>query len=247
MIISPARLRFFIVILSISVFPRISLAQAPEAMLIGDFSRLSVGDNLPTDWKPLTFKRIKQHTIYSVVKDEERSVIKAQSNQSASGLVREVSIDLRDHPIIEWRWKVANLIDKGNPHHKGGDDYPARIYITFFQDQDKLGFADKIARKIAGHDIPHSGLNYIWDNKTPIGNILTNAYTDRLRMITVESGSDKLNLWQTEQRNVLDDYRKAFGAEPPLISAIAIMTDSDNTEESATAWYGDIRFKKIAQ
>jgi hypothetical protein len=46
---------------------------------------------------------------------------------------------------------------------------------------------------------------------------------------------------------VLEDYRKAFGAEPPLMAGIAIMTDADNTEESATAWYGDIRFKKLSR
>ncbi|MEY4730260.1 MAG: hypothetical protein RL020_1418 [Pseudomonadota bacterium] len=225
----------------------IASAQAPDSMLVGDFSRAPLGNNPPAEWKPLSFKRIRQHTSYSVIKDEDLHVIKAESNHSASGLVNDVSIDLRDYPFIEWRWKVANLIDKGDPHEKAGDDYPARIYITFAQDQSKLSFADKIARKISGQDIPHSGLNYIWDNKTPINSILPNAYTDRLRMIVIQSGSDKLNQWQTETRNVLEDYRKAFGKDPPLISGVAMMTDTDNTGESATAWYGDIRFKKIAK
>lgn len=222
-------------------------AQTPDSIVVGDFSQAALGDNLPADWKPLTFKRIKQLTHYSVIKDVDRNVIKAQSNQSASGWVHHVQIDLREYPIIEWRWKVDNLISKGDPRHKESDDYPARIYITFFQDQSKLNFADKIARKISGQDIPHSGLNYIWDSKTPIGTIMPNAYADRLRMITVESGSEKINQWQTETRNVLEDYRKAFGKEPPLISGVAIMTDTDNTEAAATAWYGDIRFKKSAQ
>lgn len=222
-------------------------AQAPDTIAVGDFSRASIGDTLPTGWKPLTFKRIKQHTQYSVAKDDNRNVIKAQSNQSASGLVKNVSIDLREYPVMEWRWKIANLIDKGDPQQKAGDDYPARIYLIFGQDQNKLSFTDKIARKLSGQDIPHSGLNYIWDNKTPVGTILPNAYTDRLRMLVVQSGGDKLNQWQTETRNVLEDYRKAFSAEPPLISGVAIMTDTDNTNESATAWYGDIRFKKLSR
>jgi Protein of unknown function (DUF3047) len=239
-------LKISVFILSTFVFSNFSSAQTPETMLVGDFSRLSAGGDLPAEWKPLTFKRIKQHTIYSVVKDEERNVIKAQSNHSASGLVNNVSIDLRDYPFIEWRWKVSNVIEKGDPHHKDGDDYPARIYITFAQDQGKLSFADKVARKLSGQDIPHSGLNYIWDSKTPINSILPNAYTDRLRMITVESGSEKINQWHTKTRNVLEDYRKAFGKEPPMISGVAIMTDTDNTNETATAWYGDIRFKKSA-
>jgi hypothetical protein len=247
MIIFRSYFPFCISIISVFALSTISLAQTPDTMLIGNFASAAVGNNLPAEWKPLTFMRIKQHTIYSVVADEDRNVIKAQSNDSASGLVNHTTIDLREYPIIEWRWKVANVISKGDPQHKEGDDYPARIYITFAQDQSKLSFTDKVARKISGQDIPHSGLNYIWDNKTPIGKIMPNAYTDRLRMLVVQSGGEKLNQWQTEQRNVLEDYRKAFGAEPPLISGVAIMTDTDNTNETATAWYGDIRFKKSAK
>jgi Protein of unknown function (DUF3047) len=242
-----ALMRYFSLLLFYFIFAPMAFAQAPDAVLVGDFSRAAVGDSVPSEWKPLTFKRIKQHTLYSVVKDNERNVIKALSNHAASGLVKSVSIDLHEYPIIEWRWKVANVIDKADPRRKDGDDYPARIYLIFGQDQNKLSFTDKLARKLSGQDIPHSGLNYIWDNKTPIGTSFPNAYTDRLRMWVVQSGGDKLNQWQTETRNVLEDYRKAFGAEPPLISGVAIMTDTDNTGEEATAWYGDIRFKKAAR
>ena len=54
----------------------------------------------------------------------------------------------------------------------------------------------------------------------------------------------RLNQWLNEERNVYEDYKKAFGEEPSMISGIAIMTDTDNTGESATAYYGDILFKK---
>ena len=63
-------------------------------------------------------------------------------------------------------------------------------------------------------------------------------------MIVVESGEAKLNQWVNEERNIYEDYKKAFGEEPPMISGFAIMTDTDNTGESATAYYGDIVFKK---
>jgi hypothetical protein len=59
-------------------------------------------------------------------------------------------------------------------------------------------------------------------------------------MIAVESGPELAGQWVTVRRNVVDDYRKAFGEDPPQVGAIAIMTDTDNTGESATAWYGDI-------
>ncbi len=222
-----------------------AFADTPLIIEAGKFSRLNPGDALPADWKPLTFKSIEQHTVYSLVKDDDHTVIKADAKQSASGLTHAMKIDAKEYPILQWRWKVGNLIDKADPHSKAGDDYPARIYITFEQEASKQTFGDKLARKIYGKDIPHSGINYIWDSKTPIATVLPNAYTKRLRMIVVESGPAKLNQWQDEERNVYEDYKRAFGEEPPPISGVAIMTDADNTGESATAWYGDIRFKKL--
>jgi hypothetical protein len=76
----------------------------------------------------------------------------------------------------------------------------------------------------------------------PKGTILPNAHTDRVRMIVVESGRGQVGQWVAEERNVYEDYRRAFGAEPPMISGLALMTDTDDTGESATAWYGDISF-----
>jgi hypothetical protein len=74
--------------------------------------------------------------------------------------------------------------------------------------------------------------------------MVPNPYTDRVMMFVVESGTTKLNQWVNEERNVYEDYKKAFGEEPPMISGVAIMTDTDNTGESATAYYGDIFSKK---
>jgi len=64
------------------------------------------------------------------------------------------------------------------------------------------------------------------------------------KMIVIESGKESLNNWVIEERNIFDDYVMAFGEKPPMISGIAIMTDSDNTRESAIAFYGDILFKQ---
>ena len=73
--------------------------------------------------------------------------------------------------------------------------------------------------------------------------MLQNAYTDRVQMIVVRSGNAAANQWVSEERNVLEDYRRAFGEEPPLVSGVAIMTDTDDTGGKAVAWYGDIGFR----
>ncbi len=213
---------------------------------IGNFSKQMPGNPLPTAWQPLTFKKIKQHTQYRFVDDNGQTVVQANSLNAASGLIRKVSIDPRRFPHITWRWKVDAVYAKGDVSRKDGDDYPARIYITFAYDPDQVGFFEKAkyetARLIYGETPPLAAITYIWANRAPAGLSIANAYTDRVKMIVLQSGADRAGQWREEKRDVYADYEKAFGRKPTLISGVAIMTDSDNTGESASAWYGDIVF-----
>jgi hypothetical protein len=83
---------------------------------------------------------------------------------------------------------------------------------------------------------------YIWENRAPVGSVIENLHTSRIRMIVADSGETNLGAWREETRNVYEDYRRAFGEEPGRIRSVAIMTDSDNTGEDAEAYYGDIAF-----
>jgi hypothetical protein len=209
--------------------PNRSQAESPATIEIGAFSAAIPGGPWPDGWKPLTFPKIPQHTIYRLVKDGDRVAVNATSQAASSGLTKEVLIDPREYPVIQWRWKVSNVLTAGNVAKKEGDDYPARIYVTFQYDSQQVGLFGKAkyeaAKLIYGQYPPH-------------------PYTEQVHMIVVETGSAKLNTWITEERNVYEDYKRAFGQEPPMISGVAIMTDTDNTGESAEAYYGDIAFKK---
>ena len=222
--------------------------QPAEVIEVGKFSGEAVGNILPAGWKPLTFKKIERHTAYTLVKEGNTIVVKAVAEASASGLVREIKINPKEYPIVQWSWKVSNILKKGDVHRKEGDDYPARIYITFEYDPGKLGFFEKtkyeMIKLLYGQYPPIGAINYIWESKAPEGTMVPNPYTDRVMMIVVESGEAKLNQWVSEKRNLYEDYRKAFSKEPPMISGVAIMTDTDNTGESAVAYYGNIVFKK---
>ena len=225
-----------------------SSAQSQHIIEVGKFSAESIGNVLPSHWKPLTFKKIERHTAYTLVEDNSTVVVRAEAEASASGLTREIKINPKEYPIMQWQWKVSNILKKGNVYQKDGDDYPARIYITFEYDSSKLGFFEKVkyeaVRLLYGQYPPLGAINYIWESKAPIGTMVPNPYTDRVKMIVVESGEEKLNQWVREERNVFEDYKKAFGEEPPMISGVAIMTDTDNTGEKTISYYGDILFKK---
>jgi hypothetical protein len=224
-------------------------ADTPTILDVGRFSGNRPGSGHPEGWKPLTFKKIPKLTTYELVKDGDVVVVKATSEAAASGLVKEVKVDPSTFPIVRWRWKVENVLTRSDVTRKSGDDYPARLYITFQYDPDKISFAKKLkykAGQVLFGDIPIAALNYIWDSKTGVGTIVDNAYTDFAKMIVVESGAAKVGAWVEESRNVYQDYKQAFGEEPPLINGVAIMTDTDNTKERAIAYYGDIRFARAA-
>jgi len=224
-------------------------AQSDAVLEVGRFSAGTPGQAVSDGWTPLTFSNVKQHTRYELVNDGSLAVVKARSESSASGLIRKTRIDPREYPIMRWRWKVENILAKSDILRKDGDDYPVRVYVTFEYDPARTSLfrlAKYQAARLIYGDIPIAALVYVWDSRAPAGLFVDNAYTDFAKMVVVRSGPDAVGTWVEEERNVYDDYMKAFGEAPPMIKGVAIMTDTDDTKESATAYYGDIVFKKEA-
>ncbi|MEM8601097.1 MAG: DUF3047 domain-containing protein [Bacteroidota bacterium] len=214
----------------------------PRTFAIGPFSQVAPGE-LPAGWKPMPLGRIQGST-YETVESAGVTVVRAHADDSASGLVREITIDPRDFPVLEWTWKAEGVLDKGSVMRRNGDDYPARVYITFDYDEADLSTSERIkyraARALSGQDIPLRALSYIWSNDARSDAPVPNPYTDWVMMIPVEGGTQNLGRWVSERRNIVEDYRRAFGERPPAITGIALMTDADNTGESVTAYYGDL-------
>ena len=117
-----------------------------EVLPVGDFSSFAPGENLPSSWEPMIFEEIERHTRYSLVPAPENgaTVLKAESKNSVSGLIRKIRIDPRRYPILRWRWRVTRIFPEGNVRKKSGDDYPARIYISFEYDPDKLSLFQRV-------------------------------------------------------------------------------------------------------
>jgi hypothetical protein len=195
-------------------------AAGAERLLIDDFE-----GGLDPAWEARSFRG---QTSYRVVADAGNRVLQAESRGAASGLVRRLDVDPRDYPILTWRWKVAGTIPQGDERTRAGDDYAARVYVIF-----PHWFFPKTRT-----------LNYIWANRLPAGEFLPNAYTANAVMIAVQSGPEQAGRWLTERRDIVADFRRAFGEEPPRIGAIAIMTDTDNTGSAANAWYDDLMLER---
>lgn len=196
------------------------------------------------DWKPLVFPKIARHTRYGLEKAGENSVLRADADGSASAIVHKSRFSVRSYPKIRWRWKVEKVLEKGDATTKAGDDYPIRVYVIFQYDPEKASFGERIkygaAKAIYGEYPPHSSLNYIWANRRHAEFVLPNTYTDKARMLLLESGPAKAGTWVDEERDILADYRLAFGTEPPDTATVAVMADTDNTGERVTAWVDDL-------
>lgn len=169
-------------------------------------------------------KSFKGETSYRIVQEDGKTVLKAHAKAAASGLSKKLKFNPHTYRYLKWSWKVSGTVAGGNEKTKQGDDYAARVYVVF---------PGRFFWQMRA-------LNYIWANKLPVGDYVPNAFTSNAMLLAVESGNEKAGQWVSEERDILADYRRVFGEDPPEAGAIAIMTDTDNTGTEATAWYGEI-------
>lgn len=207
-----------------------------QVLLKEDFDTLE-------SWEPLVFEKIPKHSDYAV----KNSILIAKSDASASGLRFVENYDIYKYPILRFKWKVDNVYQKGDASSKDGDDYPIRVYVMFAYNRDKASFFDSVkyslAKSFYGAYPPHSALNYIWANKKQVSDIITSPYTDKSKMIVLDAQSLHVGSWREHSVNVLEDYKRAFGENPPAKVSLAIMNDSDNTGESSVSYVDFIEIK----
>ena len=155
-------------------------------------------------------------------------VLCAESWKAASGLIREIRVDLNQTPFLNWSWQIEKAFVRNDEKTKQGDDYPARVYVVI--DDGPFFWQTK-------------ALNYVWAGRASPGSLWVSPYiSDNVRLIAVESGNARTGAWRHEKRNVMNDLKRAFGRSIGQIDAVAIMTDTDNTQNRAKACYGDIFF-----
>jgi hypothetical protein len=212
------------------------------------FSTAAALDVLPLGWQPYRLARFKKNTEYRLVPIEGTVALRAVAESSASALRYETTVDVHEYPWLTWRWMVTDVIAEANNSHAHVEDSPARVVVTFEGGRDQLPDAEQInydlAKAMFGRDMPYATLMYIWENHLPEGEIITHHRTTRIKMVVAGSGQKDLRRWHEKRMNLLEDYRRAFGEEPPRVNSVGVMTDSDNTGTRAEAYYGDIRFQR---
>ena len=191
---------------------------------------MSAGETLPDGWKLQTFSKVEKATIYQVIAEEgsPTPVIAAVADRSAAGMVRKLELDPNQYRRLRWRWKISSLLEHAQLTKKTGDDCAARVLVSFGSNWFKGG-------------VPRGTLCYVRGSTEPVGTMFTSPYLSDVVSIVVASGAESVGSWETIERDLVEDYQRAFGEEPGKIRAISLMTDTDNTGSAVSAWYGQIQ------
>jgi len=206
------------------------LAAAADQVLIEDWTAYKVGTTgLPGEWKAQNWGTPNYQNL-RIVDDGGRPALYMKSANDSSTINREIKgkIRLKDTPILEWQWKSIVLPKGANSCKKATDDQAGQVFLLWPR------FPEAVRSRIIG---------YVWDTTQPVGTICKSEKTGMVTYIVVHSGPADLNRWITEQRNVVEDFKKVYGEVPDDPAVLSVAIDSNDTNSTAEAMYGAIRFK----
>ena len=195
-------------------------------------------------WEHLRFPSVDRATEYRVL--PEQGAVHAVSRCSASALVLPLDgIDPERTPLLRWRWRIVRLPSVDNERKRSGDDFAARVYVIFPFDPEGSSPLARLrqlfAEKVLGRRLPGSAINYVRSAHEPATARWDNPYTAESKMISTGVGT--LAEWTSVEVDLRSDHRAVFGTDVPRPSAIALMTDSDDSCSEAEAWFADLRFR----
>lgn len=217
---------------------------ASEVVRLDHFANESL--KVPAPWQVVQLNKKVPPTVYRLTRWDGVMAIEATAEQSMALLARPVEVDLNRTPVLCWRWRVDAPLVKADMATKAGDDYAARVYVSFALPPSEISWVLRsklaLARSIYGDAVPDAAINYVWDNRYPVGTRKPNAYTDRTRMIVAESGAVNAGKWVVARHDVQQDVIAEFGSQQARMVQLSVASDTDNTGERAHAGFADFQF-----
>ncbi len=225
-------------------------AQEVVALESSPWAVASSGTAGPAPWQHQLFPG-KRPNDYRYTRLDGRDTMVVRADASVSMLRHTMRVEPADLGRLDFSWKVPALIAAADMRDRDLDDSPVRIVLAFEGDRSKFSTKDamlsELAHALTGEPMPYATLMYVWCNYVPPGTVLHNSRTSRIRKLVIESGPGQLGQWQDYARDVRADFERAYGEAPGALVSVGIMTDTDNTRSSSTAWYGPVRHVRAAQ
>ena len=205
-------------------------AWAADVVVVEDWTKLPLGaKGIPEGWTGQNWGAPAYDM--TVEENDGHRVLHLRSQSDGSTVTKEIKgkVNLKESPILEWRWKAVLLPKGGDSRRKEADDQAAQLYVAWPR------FPEAIRSRIIG---------YVWDTTAPAGAIVASQKTGTITYVVVRSGAVDLGRWITERRNVVDDYRKIYGEAPDNPGAVSVAIDSNDTKSAAESFLGEILFKR---
>ena len=168
-------------------------------------------------------------TVYSVGSNENGNYLKAVADNAASGLGKEIKIDLNKTPFINITWKIEKDLRGIKENTKKGHDYAARVFAI---------------KKTGATPLSNRAINYVFSSNSEVGENRPSPYTKKSIDNVLATTKDNLNEWVTVKANVKEDFKKFHDLDVNELNGVAIMTDTDNSKMKAVTYYQNIYFSK---
>jgi len=198
-------------------------------------------------WAHFPLSKLKTDTVYQVENQSGKAVLTARAEAAASAYVAALPAPMQTPQTIGWEWKTEALVPGADNRNSKKEDAPLRVMLAFDGDHNKLTDAEKrqakISKSLSGRDFPYALLMYIWSDGVAKETLITSAHSTRVKMLVVDSGAASLGRWQSVNRDIAADFRRAFGEAPGPLLGVAVMTDTDNTGAKALGQYAGIQLK----
>lgn len=189
----------------------------------------------------------KRATRYRWTEKDGRSAFAAEADSSASLWMKRLPESPKTVNEVEFSWWVQDMLPSANIDESERSDAVARVVFGFDGDVGALPLKTRmlfeLAHALTGHTPPYASLVYVWDAELPVGTVVIDKRSDRIRKIVVDSGPRARRQWRDHRRDLAADFRLAFGEEPGKLVSFAYMTDTDNTRSRARTWYGEIKLR----
>jgi hypothetical protein len=199
-------------------------------------------------WQEIRLKSGQRPNTFRFAVWDEVKAVEVTSRASMSLLGRPITVDLNATPVLCWRWRIGATLSQADMLRRDGDDYAARVYVSLRLPASALGLGLRaqlaLARAMWGPDVPDAAINYVWDNRQPVGTTRPNAYTDRAQMIVLRSGDGEAGRWVWERVDVRRDSTRLFGPGNEAVQ-LAITADTDNTQSFARSGFADFHFVAV--
>ncbi len=207
-------------ILSISILAISSLGA--EEVKVFDFTESEISE--------LEVKKVRgadNKTLYTVGTNENGNYLKSVADNSASGLGKEIKIDLNKTPFINITWKIEKDLFGIKENTKKGHDYAARVFVI---------------KKTGATPLSNRAINYVFSSNNEVGSNWPSPYTKKSIDNVLASTKDNLNEWITVKSNVKEDFKKFHDLDLNELDGIAIMSDTDNSKMKSIAYFQNIYF-----